>query len=142
MNFPRLEAKVRPAPHRGSIQLKLPAGVWAAGTAFEAVLAAHMIADLDAGRFERFAHRNINVLGVFAVDRHLDARQHEVEPYRELSPSLSTPMQRLNSHMAGPDALALPPQLARLFVYISLERGADRNAAQADLYRYAHDSRH
>ena len=117
-----------------------PARICAAGAAFDAALAAHVIAELEAGGFERFAHRHINVLTVFAVDHYFGPRQHDVEPHCELGAGLLFPMQRLDGHVAGLHTLAVPLQLARLFTYQSLQRAGGRNAAQADLYGSTHDS--
>ena len=112
----------------------------AAGAVFAVALSAHVIAELQAGRFERIAHRHVNVLAVFAVDHNLGPGQHDVEPDRELGARLLFPMQRLDGHVAGPHALAVPLQLARLFTHQTLQRAGGGNAAQADVYGSAQDS--
>lgn len=120
--------------------LLFPARICAVGAALDAALAAHVIAELEAGGFERFAHRHINVLTVFAVDHYLGPRQHNVEPHRELGARLLFPIERLDGHVAGLHTLALPLQLARLFTYQSFQRAGSRNAAKTDLYGSTHDS--
>src|SRR5450756_1187177 len=79
-----------------------------AGTRFDVALAAHMIPELEVGRLERVAHRNIDVLTVFAVDHDLRPRQCDVELHRELRALLLWPMQRLGNHVAALEAVANP----------------------------------
>src|SRR5450759_1631427 len=112
-----------------------------AGTRFDVALAARMTLELEAGRRERVAHRNIDVLAVFAVDHDLRPRQRDVEPHRELRALLLWPMQRLGDHVAAEEEAANPIQLARLFTDVTFQRAGMRNAAQDDLYGIVHRSR-
>ena len=121
---------------------QLAARTWRSvtGATLDLALAAHMILELKAGCLERVVQGNVDVLAVFAVHHDFRPRQRDVEPHCKLRALSLRPVQRLDHHMAGLDAVALPVQRSRLFAHESFQRAGVRNTAQGKLYGIAHDS--